>query len=161
MIYDSIEASPIAISNHSSGQDKSKQDHGSSSPSLPFKGQEDLATCMQRWVKSVKPAQEFIRTVAVRNDNFITVAEPLQLEETTRQLFSSIWHLIHAAINATIDNAHLDRSALSCCLDVLEYSLCAASYLGMTVERSAFSKLVGRVNRFNDLKVSKKDGSKP
>jgi len=160
MIYDSIEASPIAISNHSSGQDESKQDHGSSSPSLPFKGQEDLATCMQRWVKSVKPAQEFIRTVAVRNDNFITVAEPLQLEETTCQLFSSIWHLIHAAINATIDNAHLDRSALSCCLDVLEYSLCAASYLGMTVERSAFSKLLGRVNRFNDLKVPKKDGSK-
>ena len=157
MIYESIEASPIAISNQSSEIVKSKQDHGSSS--LPFKGQEDLATCMQHWVKSVKPAQEFIRTVAVRNDSFIAVTDS-QLEETTRQFFSSIWHLIHAAVNATIDNAHLDRSALSCCLDVLEYSLCAASYLGMTVERSAFSKLLGRVNRFNDLKVSRKDGSR-
>jgi len=155
-IYDSIESAPIVISN--SLQSK-KMRHVQGPSSLPFKGQRDLATSIQGWVKSVKPAQELLRTVAVRHDSFTTVDDQLDdetsLQDLTCQMFSANWHHIHGAINATIDNAHLDLAGLDCCIDVLEFSLVAASYLGMTVERSAFSKLLGRVNRFNDLTVKK------
>jgi len=158
IIYDSIEATPIVISNFSPQNKRSKLEQGSQS--LPFKDQTDLATSIQSWVKSVKPAQELLRTVDVRHDNFISVDgqmdDETSLQDITCQMFSANWHHIHGAINATIDNAHLDLAGLGCCIDVLEYSLCAASYLGMTVERKAFSKLLGRVNRFNDLKVQKK-----
>ena len=156
-IYDSIESSPIVIS-HSPLQDK-KRRYEQGSPSLPFKDQKDFASSIQSWVKSVKPAQELLRTNAVRNDNFATFGgqldDEMSLQDLTCQMFSANWHHIHGAINATIDNAHLDLAGLDCCIDVLEFSLCTASYLGMTVERSAFSKLLGRVNRFNDLKVKK------
>ena len=159
-IYDSIESMPIVISESATlNSEMNNQGQGSSS-SLPFTGQTDFATCMQSWVKSVKPSQELLRTVAVRHDNFTMVEyneaeDENSLEASTRQMFSANWHHIHAAINSVIDNAHLDLAGLGCCIDALEYSLCAASYLGMTVERSAFSKLLGRVNRFNDLKVKK------
>lgn len=153
-IYDSIESTPIAISDFSAQKKRSKREQGP--PSLPFKDQTDLATSIQSWVKSVKPAQELLSTVAAGHDDFESgdgkMDDDLSLQELTCQMFSANWHHIHGAINATIDNAHLDLAGLGCCIDVLEYSLCAASYLGMTVERSAFSKLLGRVNRFNDLK---------
>jgi len=100
-----------------------------------------------------------LKTVDVRHDDFATVDgqldDEMTLQDYTSQMFSANWHHIHGAINATIDNAHLDLAGLDCCIDVLEYSLCTASYLGMTVERSAFSKLLSRVNRFNDLTVKK------
>ena len=157
-IYDSIESEPIVISTISSSSQNERSDK-EQGLSLPFKDQTDLGTSIQAWVLSVKPAQELLRTVAVRNDNFASVEDDnihgVSLEEASRAFFSSIWHHIHGAVNATIDNAHLDLSGLDCSIDVLEYSICASSYLGMTVEKQAFSKLLGRVNRFNDIKVKK------
>ena len=151
-IYDSIESSPIAISHSSSQSQRSHSEQGLTR--LPFKDQ-TLAASLQTWVKSVKPAQELLRTVAVHH----TVGDwhdgETSMQDLTSQVFGANWHHIHGAINAAIDNAHLDISGLDCCIDVLEHSLCTASYLDMKVERSAFSKLLGRVNRFNDYKVKK------
>ena len=161
-IYDSIEATPIAISDSSSTPQVNGTNQGhETSSSLPFYGQTNLATNIQSWVKSVKPAQELLRTIVAQNDNLTPVVdsqpenEKHSLQASTNQLFRENWHHIHAAINATIDNAHLDLAGLGCCLDLLEYSLCTASYLGMTVERSAFSKILCRMNQFNDHKVKK------
>ena len=156
-IYDSIEATPIAISNLSTKKANIKEQ---GAYSLPFKGDPDLATSLQSWVKGVKSAQEILRTVSVRHDAFEEVAgdqDGMPMDDLASQVFAANWHHIHAAVNAAIDNAHLDLAGLDCCIDVLEYSLCTASYLGMAVERSAFSKLLGRVNRFNDFK---KEGKK-
>jgi hypothetical protein len=159
-VYDSIENTPIAISNFPL---KSKKKGHQEGP-FPFEDQKDFASTVQSWVKSVKPAQELLRTVAARHDNFAIFGgqddDEILLKDVTCQLFSANWHHIHGAINAAIDNAHLDVGGLDYCIDVLEYSLCTASYLGMTVERSAFSKLLGRVNRFNDFKVQKSGARK-
>ena len=149
-IYDSIESMPIVISTSPTLNKRIKQNNGHSP--LPFKDPTDLSSSIHYWVKSVEPVQELLRTFAVRHDSFPSLDDDL-IKDVTRQMFGANWHHIHGAINATIDNAHLDLAGLSCCIDVLEHSLCAASYLGMVVERSAFSKLLYRVNRFHDLKV--------
>ena len=160
-IYDSIEANPIAISNiGKSTQTNAKFEHAS--PSLPFRDDSDFATSIQSWVRGVKRAQELLRTVAVGHDKIVSVDNDLRddssLLELTYEMFSSTWHLFHGIINTTVDNAYIDLAGLDCCIDLLECSLCMATFLGMTLERLAFSKLLGRVNRFNELS-RKKDES--
>lgn len=156
-IYDSIESSPIVLSNSSTSTTRIDHEHGHYV--LPFKDETDLTSAIVSWVKSVEPAQELLRTVAVRHEDFVVTDDNLDAEATLKDLtyrsFSANWHHIHAAINSTIDNAHVDIAGLGCCIDVLEYSLCAASYLDKAVERSAFSKLLCRVNRFNNRKGRK------
>lgn len=159
-IYDSIESSPIAIFNHYSSKSQ-RIDHDHGHYSLPFKDEKDLSNVLLSWVKSVEPAQELLRTVAIRHEDFESIDDTLNdemsLKDLTSRSFGASWHHIHAAVNATIDNAHVDIAGLGCCIDVLEFLLCAASYLDMKAERSAFSKLLCRVNRFNNQKA-KKDG---
>ena len=157
-VYDSIEEKPILISNFPL-EDKNI---GFEDGPVHIKKQRDFlaqrgtgAKNLQCWVKSAKPAQELLRTVAARHDNFVVFFGQDDDEIFLKELFSTNWHHMHSAINSSIDNAHLDVGGLNCCIDVLEYSLCTASYLGMTMERSAFSKLLGRVNRFNDFTVQK------
>ena len=146
-IYDSIEQSPIAISN--SPLQKKKEGDGEG-PAISLSDQNDIASSVQAWLKGVKPAQELLRTVAARNCD----EKPNEMSrDTVSLMFQSNWPHIHGTINAIIDNAHLDLGGLDCCAKVLEYCITTASYLNMPVERSAFSKLLGRVNRFNDLKV--------
>ncbi len=156
-IYDSIATSPIAIFNYSSSNKRIDQGHDYHS--LPFRDEKDLTTAVVSWVKSVEPAQELLRTVAIRHEDFAsmddTLNDEMSLKDFTCRSFSSNWHHIHAAINATIDNAHVDIAGLGCCIDALEFSLCAASYLDMSVERSAFGKLLRRVNRFSNQKANK------
>lgn len=143
-IYDSIEATPIAISNSLTQNERST----------------DLASSLQCWVKSVEPAQELLRTFAARHNDFLSESLDDQLlQDTVRQMFSANWHHIHSVVNATIDIAHLDLSGMGLCIDVLEHSLCTATCLGMVVERSAFSKLLDRVNRFHNLKVQNEEVS--
>ena len=153
-IYDNIESHPIEMSHLPRQlQGNARQEKGSASDEI------DLVTSVQSWLKSVKPAQELLRTLAVRHDNFASVdsqtEDELSLQELTCQLFGANWHHFHGVINATIDNAHLDLNGLDCCIDLLEYSLCTATYLDMTMERSAFSKQLGRVKQFNDFKVKR------
>jgi hypothetical protein len=155
-IYDSVEANPIAIGR--STQKNTRFEH--TSPSLPFRDDDDFATSIQSWVRGVKQAQELLRTVAVRYDE-VTMSSEGELHdestvlELTYEMFSSTWHLFHGVINTTVDNAYIDLAGLDCCIDLLEYSLCTATFLDMSLERSAFSKMLGRVNRFNELKVNK------
>lgn len=151
-IYDSIEASPIAISNSLTQNERSKDENGHDPT--------DLASSLQCWVKSVEAAQELLRTFAARHDNILSESLDNQvLQDTVRRMFSANWHHIHSAVNATIDIAHLDLSGMGLCIDLLEHLLCTASCLGMVVERSAFSKLLDRVNRFHDLQVQNEEGS--
>jgi len=151
-IYDSIEATPIAIPNSLTQNERSKDGNGHD-PS-------DLASSLQWWVKSVEPAQELLRTFAARHDNFLSESLNDQLlQDTVRRMFSANWHHIHSVVNATIDIAHLDLSGMGLCIDLLEHSLRTATCLGMVVERSAFSKLLDRANRFHDLKVQNEEGS--
>jgi hypothetical protein len=108
----------------------------------------------------VEPAQELLRTFAARHNDFLSESLDDQLlQDTVRQMFSANWHHIHSVVNATIDIAHLDLSGMGLCIDVLEHSLCTATCLGMVVERSAFSKLLDRVNRFHNLKVQNEEVS--
>eukprot|EP00804_Cyclotella_cryptica_P017432 CCRYP_020826-RA/>CCRYP_020826-RA protein AED:0.08 eAED:0.08 QI:0/0/0/0.75/1/1/4/0/1962 len=157
-IYDSIEANPIEISNFPRSAQKGIG-FDRTSPSLPFRDDSDFATSIQLWVRGVKRAQELLRTLAVRHDGIVSVHDQVHDESTllelTYEMFGSTWHLFHGIINTTIDNAYIDLTGLDCCVDLLEYSICTASFLDMSLERSAFSKLLGRVNRFNELKVSK------
>lgn len=158
-IYDSIEALPIAISNTGTSTQKNLRfEH--SSPSLPFRDDSDFASSIQAWVRGVKRAQELLRTVAVQHEEVLISSELKDesvLLELTYEMFSSTWHLFYGLINTTIDNAYIDLAGLDCCVDLLEYSLCTATFLEMPLERSAFNKLLGRVNRFNELKVSNDD----
>ncbi|KAL7489370.1 hypothetical protein ACHAW6_014961, partial [Cyclotella cf. meneghiniana] len=157
-IYDSIEANPITISSFPRSAQKNIR-FDRSSPSLPFRDDNDFATSIQSWVRGVKRAQELLRTLAVRHDAVVSVYDQLHdnstVLELTYEMFGSSWHLFHGIINTTIDNAYIDLAGLDCCIDLLEYSVCTASFLGMSLERSAFSKLLGRVNRFNELKENK------
>ena len=158
-IYDAIEMSPILVSPNSPQKTKKKKrrGHGNSS-SLPFKHDKDFATSLQAWVKSVKSTQELLRTLADQNDNDFTSFDDQGDEDTdlwyvTHQMFSANWHHIHGLINATVENAHIDISGLDAASASLEYSLCTASYLDMSIEVAAFSKLLERLNRFSGLKV--------
>lgn len=151
-IYDSIEATPIAISNSLTQNERSKDGNGHDPT--------NLASSLQSWVKSVEPAQELLRTFAARHDKILSESLDNQvLQDTVCRMFSANWHHIHSVVNATIDIAHLDLSGMGLCIDLLEHSLCTATCLGMAVERSAFSKLLDRVNRFHDLKVQNEEGS--
>lgn len=155
-IYDSIEATPIAISNIGKSGQMNRLEH--SSPSLPFRDDNDFASSIQSWVRGVKRAQELLRTVAIQRDDAATfdnvIEDESALLELTYEMFSSTWHLFHGIINTSVDNAYIDLAGLDCCVDLLEYSLCTATFLEMPLERSAFNKLLGRVNRFNELKVN-------
>jgi hypothetical protein len=146
-IYDTIESTPIVISPSPTLIKRSNQNDASP---LPSEDPTNLSTRIHHWVKSVEPAQELLRTFAVQHDTFQSLDDQL-LQDEARQMFSANWHHIHGAINATIDNAHLDLAGIGCCMDLLEHSLRTASHLGMAVERSAFSKLQCRVTRFHDL----------
>ncbi len=159
-IYDAIEMTPIVVSPNSpqKAKKKKRRGHGNTS-SLPFKHDKDYATSLQAWVKSAKSTQELLRTLADQNDNEFTSIDDQGDEDTdlwymTHQMFSANWHHIHGLINATVENAHIDISGLDAAIPVLEYSLCTASYLNMSIEHAAFSKLLERLNRFNGLKVS-------
>jgi len=147
-IYDSIEATPIAI------LEVAQPDKTMSQSLLLDRPTENTTESIQAWVRAVKPAQELLRTIATRKEELWSYTQDEKLREVTTRAFSVIWPLLHYAVNSTIDNAHLDVSGLSACADLLEYSLCTASYLGLAVERSAFSKLLGRANRFNDSKTN-------
>ncbi|KAL3823248.1 hypothetical protein ACHAXA_011093 [Cyclostephanos tholiformis] len=153
-IYDSIESMPIVISTSPTLIKRSKQND--THYSLPSKDPTNLSSSIHNWVRSVEPAQELLRTFAVQHDKFQSLDDQL-LQDVARQMFSANWHHIHGAINATIDNAHLDLAGLDCCMDAIEHSLRAASYLGMAVERSAFNKLLCRVTRFRDLNERNKE----
>ena len=157
-IYDSIERNPITISSIGKPAQNNKRSDPNS-PSLPFRNDRDFASSIQSWLKGVKKAQELLRTIAVQHDDFTPVENDIYddstLLELTFEMFSSTWHLFHGVINTTVDNAYIDLAGLDCCVDLLEYSLCTATFLEMTLERSAFSKLLGRVNRFNELKANK------
>jgi len=154
-IYDSIESNPIAVSqlprqfNEKIRRDKSLPDGI------------DLVSYIQSWLKDVKHAQELLRTIAARHDNFATFDTISDggnsLHELTRQVYSATWPHFHGIINTAIDKAHIDLNGLDCCIDLLEYSLCTASYLDMTLERSAFSKQFDRMNQYNNSKT-KRDG---
>ena len=154
-IYDSIEANPIAISNILQSAKKNMFEH--KSPTLPFRDDKDFTTSIQSWVRGVKRAQELLRTLAVGEveSNEFQLHDESTLLELTYEMFGSTWHLLHGVLNTTIDNAYIDLAGLDCCIDLLEYSLCTATFLDMPLERSAFSKLLGRVNRFNELKDNK------
>jgi hypothetical protein len=161
-IYDAIEMSPILVSPNSpqKGGKKKKREIAYSSTRLPFQNDTDYATSLQAWVKSVKTSQELLRTFVDENDNNFTSIEAqcdndMDLWNATHEMFRANWHHIHGLINVTVENAHIDISGLDCCITTLEYSLCTASFLDMTVERAAFSKLLERLNRFNELKVNK------
>lgn len=152
-IYESIEGNQIAMSGKST---QSITRFEQSSPSLPFRDDNDFATSVQSWVRGVKQAQELLRTIAVQHGQGASVDDELhnesQLQELTYDMFTSIWHLFHGVINTAVDNAYIDLAVLDSCTSLLEYSLCTATFLDMQLERSAFSKLLGRVNRFNELK---------
>lgn len=157
-IYDSIEVNPIAISNIGTSTQKNQQfEH--SSPALPFRDDGDFATSIQSWVRGVKRAQELLRTIAVQHVEVSSIEnqpyDESTLLELTYEMYHSTWHLFHGVINTAVDNAYIDFAGLDCCIDLLEYSLCTATFLDMPLERSAFSKLLGRVNRFNELKVNR------
>ncbi|KAL7455495.1 hypothetical protein ACHAWC_007045 [Mediolabrus comicus] len=161
-IYDAIEMSPILVSPNSPQKvgKKKKREIAYSSTRLPFQNDTDYATSLQAWVKSVKTSQELLRTFVDENDNNFTSIEAqcdndMGLWDATHDMFRANWHHIHGLINVTVENAHIDISGLDCCITTLEYSLCTASFLDMTVERAAFSKLLERLNRFNELKVNK------
>ena len=160
-IYDAIEMLPILVSPNSPQKvgKKKKRDIGNS-PTLPFQNDTDYATSLQAWVKSVKTSQELLRTFVDENDNNFTSIEAqcdndMDLWDATHDMFRANWHHIHGLINVTVENAHIDISGLDCCIATLEYSLRTASLLDRTVERAAFSKLLERLNRFNELKVNK------
>ena len=146
--YDSIEAAPISI------LDVTQRDKTISQSLLLGQPSESKAESIQVWVRAVKPAQELLRTIATRKEEMWSRIHDEKLLEVTTRAFSVTWPLLHYAVNSTIDNAHLDVSGLSACADLLEYALCTASYLGLDVERSAFSKLLGRANRFSDHKTN-------
>jgi hypothetical protein len=163
-IYDSIEMSPIRVSpNSPQKQGKKKRREHDHSHSLPFKNDNDHATSLQAWVKNVKTTQELLRTLADQNGNYFHSIDDDQgdndtdLWDITYHMFSANWHHIHGLINTTVENAHIDISGLDCCITTLEYSLCTASFLDMPIERAAFSMLLERLNRFNDLKVHREN----
>jgi len=166
-IYDAIEMAPILVSPNSpqKAKKKKRRGHGNTS-SLPFKHDKDYATSLQAWVKIAKSTQELLRTLADQNDNDATTFDDQGDEDTdlwyvTHQMFSANWHHIHGLINATVENAHIDISGLDAAIPALEYSLCTASYLNMSVEHAAFSKLLERLNRFNGLKINTEKGPGP
>jgi len=164
-IYDAIEMTPILVTPNSPQRAKKKKRRGQgNTSSLPFKHDKDYATSLQAWVKSTKSTQELLRTLADQNDNDFTSFddqgdEEMDLWYVTHQMFSANWHHIHGLINATVENAHIDISGLDAAIAALEYSLCTASYLDMTIELAAFSKLLERLNRFNGLKVNMEEGA--
>ncbi|KAL7446952.1 hypothetical protein ACHAXM_010695 [Skeletonema potamos] len=163
-IYDAIEKSPILMSQNSPRQEGKRKRRGQGpTSSLPFKHDQDYATSLQAWVKSAKSTQELLRTLDDQNDNDLKSSddqsdEGADLWYVTHQIFSANWHHIHGLINATVENAHIDISGLDAAIAALEYSLCTASRLDMTIELAAFNKLLERFNRFNGLKVHKEDG---
>jgi hypothetical protein len=163
-IYDAIEMSPILVSQNSPRKEGKKKRRGQGpTSSLPFKHDKDYATSLQAWVKSAKSTQELLRTLADQNDNDLTSSddqgdEDMDLWYVTHQMFSANWHHIHGLINTTVENAHIDISGLDAAIAALEYSLCTASSLDMTIELAAFNKLLERLNRFNGLKVRKEEG---
>ncbi len=156
-VYDSIESNPIAVSQLPRQFHEKIRYDKSSLDGI------DLVTYIQSWLKDVKHAQELLRTIAARHDNFATfdaVSDgETSLRELTCQMYGVTWPHFHGIINTAIDNAHNDLNGLDCCIDLLEYSLCTASYLDMTLERSAFSKQFGRMNQYNNSKT-KREGTR-
>ena len=168
VIYDSIEAHPISM--HRTIECESRHGPGGSgeirssiyiSGVAPVRGadSDDLTSMIKSLIRSVKPAQELLRGLAIHEHPFLDVSN-YDFSQTRRgnafvprdfvwTALRYTWHHFLAIVNSTLETAHLDPTGLGLCLDVLEYAICATICLDMTMERSAFVAQLSRVKFFS------------
>ena len=172
-IYDSIEARPIAIHHLDINNDTKIRmkiiTFTSTNGIVHVRSDlgDDMGVLIKSLIKSVKPAQELLRGLAVHEYPYLTIDSVNHREGITqdyhfpedlvRAAVGSTWHHFHGIINTTLDTAHLDPKGLESCLDVLKYSLCATICLGMSIERKAFATQLVRVKLFREDRGLKED----
>lgn len=176
-VYDSIEAHPIAIYHPMPTDDirRGRQNklHSSRHVGHNTLSDGDLNSMIKSLMRSVKPAQELLRGLAVHEHTFLNIehygdydvkAGPfgtaLVPKDLVRSAVNATWHHFHGIVNTTLDIAHLDPRGMEFCLDVLKYSLCTTIFLGMTMERSAFVTQLARVKFFKEGRKGAKGQSR-
>jgi hypothetical protein len=144
IIYDSIEANPIAMH---------------TTPDTAAKAKESQNQSLDDILNNVGVADSLLRGLAVHEFKFATIDDFVDcleyhdqhaLSDLTRSCVAKTWHQWHGALNTCLENAHLDPQGMEPAVDILLYALAITVCLNMPMERSAFLSQLVRLRAFEE-----------